>query len=202
MVKEDHRWKEIDDRSRLCYEDIESLGAELRELAAGVVNGYGGGRGHGNGVPMTLIGEDDSVVVKARHLRERLPEAPTVLFVDDEENNRKAFEYAFGEQFKIFTAANGVEALDLLDRERISVLVADQKMPGMTGVELCKIVKGRFPGVVRMIISAYVSTEAVMEACNEAQVRCFVRKPWEHERLVRMLNEALVPDAQAMTIVG
>jgi CheY-like chemotaxis protein len=186
------RWRDIDDRSRACYEDIEAIGAELRAAASMI-----------SAVPLQSVKDDDSVVTKATHLHNCTRSiAHTILFVDDDENNRKAFEYAFREEFRIYTAASGAEALKILDQQNIGVMVTDQKMPEMTGVELCKIVRRRFPNVVRMIISAYASTEAVIEACNEAQIRCFVRKPWEHERLVRMLNDALTPDAEATTIVG
>ena len=195
-LTEDSRWQDIDDRSRACYKDIETFGAELRQLATQIIKAAGS-------VPMQIIKDDDSVVTKAQHLHTgSRTVAHAILFVDDEENNRKAFEYAFCEQFRVYTAASGAEALEILSHERIGALVTDQKMPEMTGVELCKIVRRRFPDVVRMIISAYTSTEDVVQACNEAQIRCFVRKPWEHDRLVQMLNDALTPDAEVATFVG
>jgi CheY-like chemotaxis protein len=92
-----------------------------------------------------------------------------VLFVDDDESNRVIFQANFGDDFNIILAKDGHEALKLLYDISPAVLVTDQRMPGMTGVELAEIVRRDKPEVVRMIITAYADIQAAIDAINRAK---------------------------------
>lgn len=101
-----------------------------------------------------------------------------VLFVDDDESNRVIFQANFGDDFNIILAKDGHEALKLLYDISPAVLVTDQRMPGMTGVELAEIVRRDKPEVVRMIITAYADIQAAIDAINRGQVLRYISKPW------------------------
>src|SRR5687768_11480088 len=97
-----------------------------------------------------------------------------VLYVDDERANLVALRYALGDRFTILTALSGEEGLELLrSRPDIAVLLADFKMPGMTGTELCEQAIAIRPDVIRMILTAYADLHAASEAINRGQVQKF-----------------------------
>ena len=107
-----------------------------------------------------------------------------LLFVDDEENILHSLERACRHDgYKIFTAASGPEALQLLEDNEIHVVVSDQRMAIMSGIEFLKNVKARFPNTVRIVLSGYTDLDAVTQAINEGAVYKFISKPWEDEML-------------------
>lgn len=114
-----------------------------------------------------------------------------VLYVDDEAPNLKAFELAFDDRFRVLTAASGEEALRVLATEEVAVLLTDQRMPGMTGVELCAKVRERYPDVIRMVVSAYADFDAVTAAVNEGRVVRWISKPWNDAEVERALQSSL-----------
>lgn len=114
----------------------------------------------------------------------------TVLYVDDERSNRIVFEHAFNKQFSLVTAASAREALDILESRPIGVLVTDQRMPVMTGNQLLGEVKDRWPGVVRIVITAYSDFDPLLRAVNEGLVARYIVKPWEREELLEVLRWA------------
>ncbi len=104
---------------------------------------------------------------------------PAVLYVDDENANLLAFSYEFNDRFRVLTAPSGREALDILAREKVSVLLSDQRMPGMSGVQLCELAREQFPDVVRMIVTAYTDVATMIAAINQGQVLHYIIKPWD-----------------------
>jgi signal transduction histidine kinase len=111
-----------------------------------------------------------------------------ILYVDDEAANLTSFRYCFGDVFDVLTAASADEALALLAHEPVGVLLADQRMPGTTGVELCTVVRERYPDVVRMILTAYADVTAAVAAINSGQVSRYMFKPWREEQMVEVLR--------------
>lgn len=114
-----------------------------------------------------------------------------VLYVDDERNNLTVFRLAFSDEFTVRTAQSGEEALAILAREKISVLLADQRMPGMTGTVLAEKVKEQHSDVVRMIVTAYTDSRAAVDAINRGEVYRFISKPWREEELRSILRTAV-----------
>lgn len=118
--------------------------------------------------------------------------AASVLFVDDEVPNQRAFKLQFEDHFRIATASGGAEALQILESgEPIGVLLTDQRMPDMTGVELCAVVRERFPEVVRIVVTAYTDADAAVGAINRGQVNRYVMKPWREEQMLTLLRAGL-----------
>jgi two-component system sensor histidine kinase/response regulator len=115
----------------------------------------------------------------------------TILYVDDDEANLFVLQTACGRDLKVITAQSGQAALEIMREQEIAVLLADQRMPGMTGVELFEQTKSEFPDVVRVLISAYSDFQDATAAINRGHVQRFLRKPWVIEELKANLREAL-----------
>lgn len=117
--------------------------------------------------------------------------APSLLYVDDQEENLKAFKRVFKKDFNIFTAISGEKGLDLFEEHpEITLLVSDQRMPGMSGVDFLNACKHINPHPIRIIITGYADLESTINAINEAEIYRFVAKPWETHDLRQTLLEA------------
>lgn len=116
----------------------------------------------------------------------------SVLFVDDEPHNLVTFRYAMDDQFNVLTAGSADEAMKILEsNENVVVLVADQRMPKTSGVELCARAKVARPDVVRMIATAYADIHEAIEAINHGHVVRYIVKPWRNEELAVVLETAI-----------
>ncbi|MBK9029861.1 MAG: response regulator [Myxococcales bacterium] len=114
-----------------------------------------------------------------------------VLYVDDERPNRVVFERSFAGRFRIKTACDGDEALAILRAEPVAVLLTDQRMPGMSGDELLRVVKRDHADVVRVVITAYSDIEPILAAINEGLVARYIVKPWNRDELDQLLRWAI-----------
>ncbi|MEO1843401.1 MAG: response regulator [Akkermansiaceae bacterium] len=117
----------------------------------------------------------------------------TILFVDDEEKSRKYFRMIYRRTFKILIAADGSEALQLFteNRKEIGVVVTDQIMPHMTGLDLLGEVESIEPEVIRILSTAYADSELVAEAAQNSLIDYFIVKPWDIERVSATLEQAV-----------
>ena len=113
-----------------------------------------------------------------------------VLYVDDDRANLVVFEATLEGALPIRTASSGAEALQILRSEEVAVLLTDQRMPGMTGVELAEQAKVEFPDTVRVLITAYSDLNAAVDAINRGQIHLYLRKPWEPRELRLALESA------------
>jgi len=113
-----------------------------------------------------------------------------ILYVDDEFDNIIVFEAAFEDEFNIHAATSGAEALELLEKIPFPVVIADQRMPQMTGVELFETMRATHPHIKRIILTGYSEPEAMIDAINKGQVFHFVKKPWERHHLLSVLIRA------------
>ncbi|MBI1871656.1 MAG: response regulator [Chlamydiae bacterium] len=105
-----------------------------------------------------------------------------ILVVDDEKDNLEAFRMEFEEYFQILTAPSGKEALEILKiHPEVAVVVVDQRMPEMTGVDFFKEVNRLYPEIIRILITAYSDIQVVIEAINSGQIYKYISKPWDHE---------------------
>ncbi|MBI3178216.1 MAG: response regulator [Deltaproteobacteria bacterium] len=116
---------------------------------------------------------------------------PFILYVDDEAANRLVFEHSFSERFRVKTVGSGQEAIEILARERVAVLVTDQRMPDMSGNELLNHAKSRFPEVIRIVITAYSDLDPILRAVNEGLVARYIIKPWDYKELADILAWAV-----------
>ncbi len=116
-----------------------------------------------------------------------------ILYVDDEEMSLKMFAKAYGETFRIMTAANAQMAYEMLEihQDGIGVLITDQRMPGEKGVQLLEKARRLRPGIVRILTTAYTDIQAAIQAVNTGAIYQYVVKPWENETLEATLKQAM-----------
>jgi two-component system, NtrC family, response regulator HupR/HoxA len=121
-----------------------------------------------------------------------LPDAlPTVLVVDDEVRSQDALRRTLDEDFTVFTASSAEEARGLLERQAVSVILCDQRMPGMTGVNFLKEVREQWPDTVRIVISGYTDSEDIIAGINEAGIYQYILKPWSPDHLLESVRNAV-----------
>lgn len=114
-----------------------------------------------------------------------------ILYVDDEQENLIVFEATFEDHFNVFTATSGHEALELLAQRPFPVVVADQRMPRMSGAELFEIMRHKFPHTKRIMLTGYADSKAMLDAINQGQVFYFIKKPWEQDLVFSTLIRAI-----------
>ena len=114
-----------------------------------------------------------------------------ILYIDDEENNIIVFKNAFFRHYNIYTALSGEEGLDILNNETIHLLITDQKMPGMTGVDVLEKAVQSHPDTIRMILTAYSDIEVIIKAVNTCGIYQYLLKPWDSRELKIIIDNAL-----------
>lgn len=115
----------------------------------------------------------------------------TLLLVDDEENILAALTRLLRRDgYRILKANSGSEALQLLTTDKVGVILSDQRMPEMSGVEFLRKAKALYPDTVRIVLSGYTELKSVTDAINEGAVYKFLTKPWEDELLRAHVREA------------
>jgi serine/threonine-protein kinase len=115
---------------------------------------------------------------------------PRVLFVDDEERIVNLLKIMFRQTYEVFTATNGHDALKIINDQRIHVIVSDQRMPEMLGIELLNEVRVRSPKTMRILLTGYSDLAAIVSSVNEGEVFRFVNKPWDQEEFRSLMAEA------------
>lgn len=114
-----------------------------------------------------------------------------VLVVDDEEDNLDAFRFAFRKSFALHYAIGGAPGLEALERLDPAVIVSDQRMPGMSGVEFLKLAKERRPDAVGILLTAYTDLPVLIDAVNSGAVDRYLQKPWDSKELTVVLRQAI-----------
>jgi response regulator RpfG family c-di-GMP phosphodiesterase len=115
----------------------------------------------------------------------------TILAVDDEPANLRMLERLFHREYRVLTAASGEQALDILRQERVSLIITDQRMPGMSGTDLLRLAMADHPEAVKIILTGYTDIEALIDAINTSRVHKFVSKPWDPLALREIVCEAI-----------
>jgi DNA-binding NtrC family response regulator len=114
-----------------------------------------------------------------------------ILVVDDEPANVRLLERLFRQDYEVLTAESGEAALNLLDQHDAALLITDQRMPGMTGVELLAATAAVRPHMVRILLTGYTDVETLVEAINTGHVYKYVTKPWNNDELRLTVSRAL-----------
>jgi response regulator RpfG family c-di-GMP phosphodiesterase len=114
----------------------------------------------------------------------------TILYVDDEENNLFSFKATFRIKYKVLTAISGDEALSILEKNRVHIIITDQRMPEMTGVQFLEKVIEKYPDPMRILLTGYADMEAVVDAVNKGKIFHYLAKPWNEEELDLTINSA------------
>jgi signal transduction histidine kinase len=105
----------------------------------------------------------------------------TILYVDDEEHNLSAFKASFRRDHDITVVQDATSALDVINTKDFEVIIADQRMPGMTGVEFFEQIKEKHTDPMRILLTAYTNSQTVIDAVNKGNIDRYLVKPWNHE---------------------
>jgi DNA-binding NtrC family response regulator len=116
---------------------------------------------------------------------------PTVMFVDDEERILRSLSVLFRGQYNVITCTSGREALQIAAQQKIHVLVSDQRMPEMIGVDLLRQMRELSPATMRLLLTGYSDLTSIIGSINEGEVFRFIQKPWQTDELKKTLAEAV-----------
>lgn len=168
--------------------ETEAQCAFLRDNMADEIQGYFFSRPIPFDAAEILMREDRQL---PSHLLRLSQTEKTLLLVDDEQNIVSSLKRLLRKDgYRILTANSGQEGLEILSMNKVDVIVSDQRMPGMTGVEFLRNVKEKHPETVRMVLSGYTELNSVTDAINEGAVFRFLTKPWDDEKLRENIKEA------------
>jgi serine/threonine-protein kinase len=154
--------------------------AGLQQARAGVPTGPG--TAAPAAAPAPAAAENPAEAAGSRKAR--------ILFVDDEERIVTALRSVFRANYHVFTATNGPQALEFVRKFQPHVVVSDQRMPEMTGVELLRRVKGFAPNSVRLLLTGYSDLAAIVGSVNDGEVFRFISKPWDNVEIQKIIAEA------------
>lgn len=115
---------------------------------------------------------------------------PNILYVDDEQDNLLVFKSSFRRNYNIYTALSAKEGIDLMKDNNFEIVISDQNMPGMTGVEFLNGLSDNFD-CIRMILTGFSDIGAVIDALNTGKIQKYITKPWEKEDLLPVIDDAL-----------
>jgi DNA-binding NtrC family response regulator len=113
-----------------------------------------------------------------------------ILLVDDEPEILFSLKGLLRREFELHTAESGREALEVLERHAIHVIMTDQRMPEMTGVQLMHRAKTEHPEAIRIVFTGYADIKAVIDAINNGGLYRYITKPWDPDELIGVLHEA------------
>ncbi|PAU61138.1 hypothetical protein BZL41_14555 [Pseudomonas sp. PIC25] len=124
-----------------------------------------------------------------------IPERATVLFVDDERYILMSLSSLFRSSYRVLSTTDPNEALEIVRREKVDVIVSDQRMPQMLGAELLRRVRRVSPGTMRILLTGYSDMSSVISSINDGEVFRFINKPWSNDEM-RMLVASAVQIAR------
>ncbi len=113
-----------------------------------------------------------------------------ILYVDDEQNNLVSFKATFRIKYNVHTAISGEDAIKILRANPIDIIITDQRMPNMTGVEFLESILEEYPDPMRILLTGYADLNAVIDAVNKGKIFHYLTKPWNEEELDMTIKRA------------
>lgn len=114
-----------------------------------------------------------------------------ILYIDDEEDNLTVFNATFRRNYKIHTAISGQEGLEIMKKNDIHLVITDQRMPDMTGIQFLEQIIPLYPDTIRMILTGFSDVKAIIQAINQGRVYRYITKPWTKEEFKIIMDRAL-----------
>lgn len=114
----------------------------------------------------------------------------SILYVDDEMINLLSFRAVYRSKYNIFTAISGAEGLEILNKNEVHIVITDQRMPNMTGVEFLEKVIEKYPAPMRILLTGYTDMSAIVDAVNKGNIYHYLNKPWNDEEMEAVINNA------------
>jgi serine phosphatase RsbU (regulator of sigma subunit) len=114
-----------------------------------------------------------------------------ILYLDDEKDNLIVFNSAFRREYEVHLAGSGKEGMEILKKHEIEVIITDQRMPEMTGIQFLEKIITDYPNCIRMILTGFSDIEAIIQAINTGRVYRYITKPWNKEELKINIDKAI-----------
>lgn len=114
----------------------------------------------------------------------------SILYVDDERQNLISFKATFRREYKIYTALSGEEGMEILRDHDIQLIITDQRMPGMTGVQFLEKTIPEFPDCIRIVLTGFSDMDAIIDVINSGQIFRYITKPWDENELRMTIENA------------
>ncbi len=129
-------------------------------------------------------------------MEEQLPTTvtykPKLLLVDDEESILNSLRRLLrGQPYEVLLATSGAQALEIMARQPIDLVMSDARMPNMDGSTLLAHIHQRYPDTLRIMLTGYADPSAIIKAINEGQIHRYISKPWHDEEMLLMLRQSL-----------
>lgn len=115
---------------------------------------------------------------------------PVIVCIDDETHNNQALERLLRKKYQVYSAISPTEGLELIQKHQPAVIISDQRMPQMTGVEVLEKSIALSPDSIRLLLTGYTDIESVISAINEGQIYRYLTKPWEPQDLIITIDKA------------
>ncbi len=119
-----------------------------------------------------------------------MPEKATVLFVDDEERILKSLKILFKSKYNVLTTTNGQEAITITKDNDVHVIISDQRMPIMPGVDVLRAIKDVSPNTMRILLTGYSDLAAIVGSVNDGEIFRYINKPWDRDDLKQTIDKA------------
>lgn len=113
-----------------------------------------------------------------------------ILYVDDEENNLISFKANFRIKYSVYTAISADEAMKVIEARALEIIISDQRMPNMTGVEFLEKLLVDYPDPMRILLTGYADMNAVVDAVNKGKIYHYLTKPWNEEEMDMTIESA------------
>ncbi len=113
-----------------------------------------------------------------------------ILYVDDESRNLTAFKASFRRSYDIFTAISATEGAQLLQQHPVHIIIADQRMPQITGVEFFQSIRKTYPNAIRILLTGYTDVNIIVDAINKGEIFRFINKPWNEFEMHNAIKNA------------
>ncbi|MGB4400618.1 MAG: response regulator [Daejeonella sp.] len=113
-----------------------------------------------------------------------------ILYVDDEENNLISFKATFRLKYNISIALSAAAAIKVLEKKPIEIIITDQRMPNMTGIEFLENILEKYPDPIRILLTGYADMNAVIDAVNKGKIFHYLSKPWSENELDETIRKA------------
>jgi len=113
-----------------------------------------------------------------------------LLYVDDEENNLMSFKATFRLKYNVMIAISAAEAMKILEKKPVEIIITDQRMPNMTGIEFLEKVLEKYPDPMRILLTGYADMNAVIDAVNKGKIYHYLSKPWVEDVLDTTIQKA------------
>ncbi len=115
----------------------------------------------------------------------------SILYVDDEKTNLDGFKFNFRKSYNIFLANSIKEAFEIIDKNKIKVVICDHKIIEMLGTDFFEVISVSHPDIIRILVTNYIDTDAIMQAINKGKIYRFLTKPWDKNDLKLTIDNAI-----------